>query len=171
MILFWNSTDEFDSPPESPEPNRLREEEELIEYQGATHSSLWGEKQTAFCLLCLSYLLQPMVTTMCLKHFGSQRTDRHRGAGGNKALWEMTSLWPFWTRQAIFPPMCCPLLSLSRGDSLSLSPRKDHSAALTETSHPIAWLLHSAWRASSTRQSHWRTALHMTWRAHSRMSC
>lgn len=70
----------------------------LMQYQWA--SSLSREANRV-CLLYLSYLLQPMVTAMCLRHSGSQRTDRHQGARGIGALWEMASLWPFWTCQAI----------------------------------------------------------------------
>lgn len=90
-------------------------------------------------LLYLSYLLQPMVTAMCLKRFGSQRTDRHQGARGIGALWEMASLWPFWTCQAIFPHVLSSLKLVQRGFFfLPLSPNKDHRAALTSF---IWWLL------------------------------
>lgn len=73
-------------------------------------SGLWGffplnrtDQERLFFLFYLSYLLQPTVTAMCLKHSGSQRTDRHRGSRGIGALWEMSSLWLFPTHQAIFP--------------------------------------------------------------------
>ena len=82
-----------------------------------------------------------MVTAMCLRHSGSQRTDRHQGARGIEALWEMASLWPFWTCQAIYP-MCCLLLSSSFFSSHSLC--EDHRAALKETNHLLRWSLTSA---------------------------
>lgn len=99
-----------------------------------------GRRGNRVGLLYLSYLLQPMVTAMCLKRFGSQRTDRHQRARGMGALWEMASLWPFWTCQAIFPHVLSSLKLIQGGFvPPPLSPNKDHRAALT--SHPIWWLL------------------------------
>lgn len=82
------------------------------------------------------------MTAMCLQHSGSQRMDRHRGSRGMGALWEMSSLWPFPTHQAIVPHAFSSLKLPQRGlFPLPISLCLDHRLAATETNHPIGRLL------------------------------
>lgn len=87
--------EQLDSPPENLDVSWTSD--------GITTSPTWfsrGRDTNRVSLLYLSYLLQLMVTAMCPRHFGSQGTHRHPGAGGPGALWAMSSLRPL---EAIFP--------------------------------------------------------------------
>lgn len=92
--------------------------------------------------VCCSSLLQPTMTAMCLPHSASQRTHRHRGAAGMGSIvgngFPVAILnTPGHPPPSLPPPLMCRLLlSLSRGEHSSLSLRKDHGAAVTETNQP-----------------------------------
>ncbi len=116
----------------------------LTQYQWATRSSLNGEKQTG-SVFCICHISSSPWWPQCVSD-----TLAHKGQIDTTEPGELEHCGK-WLPCGHFEnarpssSTCCLLLSLSRGDIFFLSLCKDHTTALTETSHPIWWLLNTTW--------------------------
>lgn len=122
----------------------LKETKGQLQYQWASRSSLNREKQTGpvFCICHISCSpWWPQCVSDALAHKG-QIDTKEPGELEHCGKWLPCGHFEHARPSS---PMCCLLLSLSRG-TFFFSLCKDRGAALTETSHPIWWLLNTTWQ-------------------------